>query len=337
MRRFAQAIAASALAIFGAAASAQSRYDLPRYDLPRYDPPRHTQPAPPLGTSKKDVVVQADSGIEIERDRAPRDELAEHRRLDRALARLAPQRPGVVDAYVVALGLDSDAVFGREAREAGAVLERRYDAAGHTVVLAGSDGHAPSDLPRGSPGNIAAVLARVAELMDEKEDVLILYTTSHGAPLGIVYNDGDQGFGVISPVRLAEMLRQLGIARRMVIIGACYSGVFVPALASDDSVVITAAASDRSSFGCQADSDWTFFGDALVNHALRKPQPLAAAAAEAVSLIASWEAKGRLKPSRPQIKIGAGAARWLDVLDQRVPVAATAPVGKPAVSLLDAR
>lgn len=332
MRRFARAIATFALAIFGAAASAQSLYD-----PPLYDPPHHTQPAPPLGTSKQDIVVQADSGIEIQRDRAPRDELAEHRRLDRALARLAPQRRGVVDAYVVVVGLDSDAVFGREAREVGTVLERRYDAAGHTVVLAGSDGRAPSDLPRGSPGNIAAVLARVAELMDEKEDVLILYTTSHGAPLGIVYNDGDQGFGVISPVRLADMLQQLGITRRMVIIGACYSGVFVPALAGDDGVVITAAASDRSSFGCQADSDWTFFGDALVNNALRKPQPLAAAAAEAMSLIASWEAKGHLKPSRPQIAIGAGAARWLDVLDQRVPVAATAPVGRPAVSMLDAR
>ena len=305
--------------------------------LAQYDPPHHTQQPPPLGISQDDVTAQANNGIEIQRDRSPQEELAEHRRLDRALGKVAPQRKGVVDTYVIAVGLDSDAVFGREAREAGRVLARRYGAEGRTIVLAGTDGHATSDLPRGSPGNIAAALARIAELMDEKEDVLVLYTTSHGAPLGIVYNDGDQGFGVISPVRMAAMLDRLGIKRRVVIISACYSGVFVGPLSSDDGIVITAASSDRSSFGCQADSDWTFFGDALVNIALRKPQSLAAADAEATALIASWEARGNLTSSQPQIVVGARAGRWLNVIDGRVPKAATAPVGKPAVSLLDGR
>ncbi|GGA55658.1 C13 family peptidase [Sphingomonas psychrolutea] len=303
--------------------------------LAQYDPPRHTQPAPPIGRSDEDTTVQANNGIEIQRDRTPQNELAEHRRLDRALARVAPQRKGVIDAYVVAVGLDSDAVFGREAREAGRVLARRYGAEGRTIVLAGTDGRGPSDLPRGSPGNIAAALARVAEVMDKTEDVLILYTTSHGAPLGIIYNDGDQGFGAISPVRLADMLETLGIKRRLVMISACYSGVFVDPLASDDGVIITAASSDRTSFGCQADSDWTFFGDALINNGLRKPQPLAEVDREATALIAAWEARGNLVPSGPQIAIGARAAHWLDVLDKRVPAAATKPVGRPAISLLD--
>ncbi|WP_404372116.1 C13 family peptidase [Sphingomonas sp. MMS24-J45] len=325
MRRIVQGIIAVALATILSPAHAQ------------YEPPRHTQPTPPLGRSDEDMVVQANNGITIERGRTPQEDLAEHRRLDRALARLAPQRKGVIDVYVVAVGLDSDAVFGREAREAGRVLARRYGAEGRTIVLAGTDGRAASDLPRGSPGNIATVLARVAEVMDKREDVLILYTTSHGAPLGIIYNDGDQGFGAISPVRLAEMLETLGIRRRLVMISACYSGVFVPALASEDGVVITAASSDRTSFGCQADSDWTFFGDALINNALRKPQPLAEADREAVGLIAQWEARGNLVPSGPQIEIGARADKWLDVLDKRVPPVASKPVGRPAISLLDAR
>jgi hypothetical protein len=303
--------------------------------LAQYDPPHHTLPAPAIGHTDEDVTVQANNGIEVERDRTPAGELAEHRRLDRALAALQPQRKGVVDAYVVVVGLDSDVVFGREAREAGRVLARRYGAEGRTIVLAGSDGRGPSDLPRGSPENIAIVLARVAELMDKSEDVLVLYTTSHGAPLGIVYNDGDQGFGAISPVRMADMLQTLGITRRLIMVSACFSGVFVPMLSSDDSVIVTAASSERTSFGCQADSDWTFFGDALINNALRKHQSLAAADAEATGLIASWEGKGNLTPSDPQIDIGANAGQWLDVLDARVPVAATRPVGKPAVSLFD--
>ena len=302
----------------------------------QYQPPHHTQPPPPIGNSDQDIVTQANGGIEIQRNRSPQEELAEHRRLDRALARLTPQHKGVVEAYAVVVALDSDAVFGREAREAGRVLERRYNAVGHTIVLAGSDGRAASDLPRGSPGNIAAALARVAELMDKKEDVLILYTTSHGAQLGIVYNDGNEGFGAISPVRLATMLDSLGLSRRLVMISACYSGVFLGPLTNEDGVVITAASSDRSSFGCQADSDWTFFGDALINNALRKGQTLAAADVEAAGLIAEWEQRGGLLPSQPQIAIGPRAARWLDVLDAHVPPTATQPVGRPAVTLLDA-
>lgn len=302
----------------------------------QYQAPAHTQPTPFLGTlAPEQAAALADLGLTTERDREPAWQLAEHRRLDRALATLQPQRKGVVDAYVLAIGLDSDPVFGREAREAGQVLSRRYEAAGRTIVLAGSDGVAASALPRGSPDTLALALARIGEVMDVREDVLILYTTSHGAPLGLVYNDADQGFGLISPQRLWTMLGKLGIARRMLLVSACYSGTFVPLLANDDSVVITASSADRTSFGCQADSDWTFFGDALINNALRTPQPFAAAVAQAVALIDSWERRGKLTPSQPQVSIGANTAAWLAALDARAPKSASAPVGRPAVSLLD--
>ncbi|MFM9829597.1 MAG: C13 family peptidase [Sphingomonas sp.] len=279
----------------------------------------------------------ADGGVQIEHHRAPAALLAEHRRVDRALASLLPQRKGVVDAYVIAMALDSDPVFGREAREAGRVLARRYDAAGRTLTFAGSEGHAPSALAMGSPDTLALALARVAELMDRNEDVLVLYTTSHGAPFGLVYNDADQGFGVISATALANQLDALGITRRVIIISACYSGVFIPVLSGEDAAVLTASAGDRTSFGCKSDNDWTFFGDALVNNALRKRQPLAEAGAEAARLITDWEGKGRLTPSLPQMLIGARATIWLAMLDKRTPKLATAPVGTPSVALLDAR
>ncbi len=301
-----------------------------------YSPPRHTAPPPPgvARSTPEEVVQQADGGLQIERDRTATHALAEHRRLTRALATLAPQRKGVVDAYVLSVGLDSDPVFGREAREAGKVLGRRYDAVGRTIVLGGSDGKTPSPLPMGSPANVEAALARIAELMDEKEDVLILYTTSHGAPFGVVYNDGNEGFGAISPRRLAALLRAHGIERRLLIVSACYSGVFVPALSGPQSAVVSAAASDRSSFGCAAENDWTFFGDALVNRALRKPQPLGSAVTEAFAQIAGWETRGRLQPSLPQQSIGVEVQKWLTPLEARMPKVATQPVGKPSVDSL---
>ena len=303
---------------------------------PGYQPPQH-QSDPPLldRASPQEIVTFADQGMAIERDRAPTQALAEHRRLDRALASLQPQRPGIVDAYVVVVALDSDPVFGREAREAGRVLSRRYGAAGRTVTLAGSDGSTESSLAMGSPANLLAVLARVAEVMDPREDVLVLYTTSHGAPFGIIYNDGDQGFGAISPTQMWTTLSTLGIRNRLLLISACFSGAFVPLLASDTTAILTASSADRTSFGCQADSDWTFFGDAMINHALRNPVPLAVGAAEAGRLIGGWEAQGRLKPSQPQVSIGAGVAAWLAPLEARLPPA-TPSVGRPATGALDA-
>ena len=294
------------------------------------DPAPHTRPAPLYsGANEQQVRQLADAATTVEHDRAPAFALAEHRRLERALAAIQPQREGVVDAYVVVAALDSDGVFGREAREAGRVLARRYDAAGRTIVL-----DSGADDARGSPDNLAAALARVAEAMDPKEDVLVLYTTSHGAPWGLVYNDTDSGFGAMSPTWLWLTLQTLGIQNRLLILSACYAGVFVPMLQSDTTAILTAASSERSSFGCQADADWTFFGDALVNHALRKSQPLAAAAAEARRTIAGWEKQGELTPSEPQVSIGPATAGWLAALERRTPREASAPVGRPATTIL---
>jgi hypothetical protein len=301
-----------------------------------YSAPQHLAdwPAMASGRTDREVNAQLALGPQLERNRSPDWLLAEQRRLDRALAGLQPQRKGVVDAYVVSIGLDSDPIFGREAREAGRVLSRRYDAAGRTIVLAGTDGSGPSALPNGSPATLAIALARIAELMDKDEDVLVLYTAGHGAPVGLAYHDADQGYGLIGPQRLARMLSELEIRNRLLILSACYSGIFVPAVASERTALFTAASADRTSFGCAADRDWTFFGDAMINQALRKPQPLAAAGAEATKLIGQWEAQGKVTPSRPQTSIGRDVAAWLAPLEARMPRAATQPVGRPAISIL---
>jgi hypothetical protein len=260
-------------------------------------------------------------------------QLAEHRRIDAALAALKPQRPGVVDAFVIVVALDGDPVFGREAREAGRVLANRFDAVGHTMVLANDEGDNKADAP-GSPQTLALALARAAELMDRNEDVLVLYSTSHGEPdEGIIYKDMQRGAGIISPARLAGMLDELGFRNRLLMLQACFSGQFVPPLANSNTIVVTAAAADRSSFGCQAGNDWTFFGDALVNHAFRQPLPLDVQLRRATALISAAEERDHLLPSNPQVSMGSDTARWLDQLDAREPKSASAPVGQSALGL----
>ena len=261
------------------------------------------------------------------------EQLAEHRRISDALGALKPQRPGIVDAYVVVVALDGDPVFSREAREAGRVLANRFDAVGRTVVLANDEGQNRADAP-GSPNTLALALARVAELMDRNEDVLVLYSTSHGVPnQGLVYKDLQRGAGIISPTRLAALVDPLSFKNRLLMLQACFSGQFVPALRGPGTVVVTAAAEDRSSFGCQAGNDWTLFGDALINHALRQPLPFDVQLRRAIALIAAAEEKADLPASNPQISLGSDTATWLGALDARGPKVASAPVGAPIPGL----
>jgi hypothetical protein len=253
--------------------------------------------------------------------------LDQHNRMTAAIAALKPERKKLTDAFVLVVGLDGDPVFGKEAAETARVLARRYDAVGHTILLATASPQAPE----GSPPNIATALAAMAGKMNRDEDVLVLYATAHGAPgIGVVYKDGDKGYGYVAAQRLGEMLTQLGIRKRLILISACYSGQFINEMATAESVIVTASDDDRTSFGCAPGNDWTFFGDAMINNALRKPTALEPAAAEAFALISGWETSKDLTPSKPRIFIGPQARDWLGPLEKKLP-AATARVGRPAI------
>lgn len=276
---------------------------------------------------------QGRAGMEFAGDRPAHYALDQHRRIESALAGVKPQRKGVVDAYVLVAGLDSDPLFGREVLAARDALSRRYDAAGHTIAISAGEEAAKAGLANGTPDHLALALGRIAEVMDKQEDVLVLYTTSHGSPFsGIAYQDKyyGQGYGAIGPDRLARLVNDFNVKNRIVIISACYSGIFVPALASDNSVIITAAAKDQTSFGCAPGNDWTYFGDAIVNHAMRKPQGIETAYAEAKAMVAMWEIMTGATPSFPQLSVGKDVNRWLVPLEARMPKTTDQPVGRPS-------
>lgn len=294
-------------------------------------PPPHVAPWPDLGSgeSRDDRRKSFALSPELQRGVPVATIRAQQRRLDGALAALPRNVPGVSEAYVVTVALDSDPVFAREAREAAKVLSARYGAEGRTLTLAGPDG-TRDDAPHGSITAFLLALSHIGTLMDGAEDVLVLYTTSHGADIGLAYHYGDSGYGILSPVTLKAALAEAGIKRRVLILSACYSGVFVPFLASPDTAILTAAASNRTSFGCLAENDWTFFGDALINRALRQPVGLEEAARTAGRSVAEWETKARFLASLPQVNIGMNARGWLPQIEAAMPRQASAPVGRPA-------
>jgi hypothetical protein len=229
-----------------------------------------------------------------------------------ALGALEPQRPGQLDVYLIAASLWGDPVFEREATQAAEILRPHLGAAGRSIVLS-AGGQGERAYPPATPNNIAAAIGQIGALIDPDEDLVVIFLTTHGSPDGsAAIRENNRLGAALRPTHLSTMLRQANIRNRVVIVSACYSGAFIAPLADDNTIVMTAAAHDRSSFGCQPQRDWTFFGDALFNHALRDGGSLIDDFDDAKRLIERWERDQNLTPpSNPQRFVGARAADLL--------------------------
>ncbi len=111
-------------------------------------------------------------------------------------------------------------------------------------------------------------------------------STSHGSRAGLAVKAG-RLTQTLTPSNLVYMLARTGMRYNVVVISACYSGVFIPRLANPDTLVITAADADHPSFGCRVKAKWTYFGNAFFNIALRQTKSLKDAFVVARSLIKS--------------------------------------------------
>ena len=98
---------------------------------------------------------------------------------------------------------------------------------------------------------------------------------------------------------------------KVVVISACFSGVFIPPLATPDVLVITAADANHASFGCQDKATWTYFGDAFFNVALRRAENLKDAFVGARTLVRKRELREHFEPSNPLMAGGANVEQLL--------------------------
>jgi hypothetical protein len=91
----------------------------------------------------------------------------------------------------------------------------------------------------------------------------------------------------------------------VIIISACYAGGFIESLRDPQTIVITASAADRTSFGCSNDRDLTYFGEAFYRDALPTAHSLREAFAMAKTAIAAREHREHVDASNPQAYFGA--------------------------------
>ena len=200
---------------------------------------------------------------------------------------------------VVSFGLFGDqGVFQREATGAARVVADRFGSGPVNVQYNSKTGG----------GATIEALARslrwAAIEMDAERDILFLILTSHGSPAGLAVKAG-QVTQTLTPSNLADMLARTRVRHKVVVISACYSGVFIPRLANPDVLTITAADADHPSFGCRDKAKWTYFGDAFFNVALRKAKSLEDAFVAARALVLKRELREHFEPSNPQMAGGA--------------------------------
>lgn len=235
--------------------------------------------------------------------------------LERALDALAPEREDRSDLYSILFAGDAgEDVFRNEVEFAQRLLESRADAGGRVLALVNHPDGADRR-PLATATNLERALRRVADRMNVEEDILFLYLTSHGSPDHQLYvNQPPLPLDQLTPQRLRRALDRAGVRWRVLVVSACYSGGYVEALRDPRTLVITASRADRSSFGCGADSDITWFGDAFLAHALNETVDFTDAFARAKALIAQWEREEEFEASDPQIEegeeIGARLRAW---------------------------
>ncbi|HEY1943175.1 MAG TPA: C13 family peptidase [Roseiarcus sp.] len=208
---------------------------------------------------------------------------------------------------VVSFGLwGAQSVFASEAAGAAKIVAHQFGRHGGRVIVRANtkrSGGATED-------NLRATLASLGAKMDPEHDVLFLILTSHGNQEGIgVATPKEESF--ITPIELRQMLRESGARLSIVVVSACYSGIFADALAEPSTLVITAADRDHASFGCRDGAKWTTFGEAFFADALARTKNLPDAFALARSHIAEREQAEGFEPSNPQM---AGGRHVLEVL-----------------------
>ena len=161
------------------------------------------------------------------------------------------------------------------------------------------------------PTSATAALQGVAEAAARAQGGCLLYFTSHGARDGMVFGPD----GMITPDRMVNLVRNwCGTRPTVVIVSACFSGIFIEGLRAPNRMVLTAASRDRASFGCGADETYPWF-DGCVLEALPAAVDFLALAAGARACVARKEAEAAVAwPSQPQLSVGADMQMRLPTL-----------------------
>jgi len=266
-------------------------------------------------------IAARDDRAQAARPRLTQEEVF-HRQgfiLDEQLAALSPERPGVVDLYFVGVAGDSGQdTFYLELVSVKELLEERFDAAGRSIALMNNTATL-KNYPIATARNLRATLAHLGSVINTDKDIVLLHIATHG--------DNDYRLALdlpplelaqLTPSALARMLADSGIKWKVIVISACFSGGYIEPLKDDNTLIITAADAFHSSFGCDYESDYTWFSQAFYDEALRETFSFAEAFEAAKETVDDRERAEGYPPSNPQMFAGAAMRKKLAALEKRL-------------------
>lgn len=207
-------------------------------------------------------------------------------------------------------------VFLRESAMVKEVLEKRFGAHGRVIRLVNNAATA-AELPWATPLNLERSLRAIATAMDPARDVLVLYLTSHGGDdFKLAAEHWPLEVQDLTAARLRHMLDELNVQHRVIAVSACYSGGWIEPLRGDNTLIMTAADEEHTSYGCGSSSELTFFGRAVFDEQLRTTHSFEEAFTRAVPVIAQREIDAKKNDgfSNPQISVGSSIRNVLDDL-----------------------
>src|SRR5580692_4643520 len=231
------------------------------------------------------------------------------------------------DVYFVGFaGYGEQRVFRKEAELARQVFGSRFAATNRSLLLV-NDIHDRQTYPLATFNNLRIAVNAIGRRMHRDRDTLVLMLTSHGNDEdGIAITNGKMPEDALSPEDVRKILDESHIRWRIIIVSACYSGIFIPVLKNDSTLIMTAADSRHSSFGCDDTRDLTYFGEALLRDALPHACSLPAAYTDMANIIRRRETDEGEIHSNPKLFVGPRMAARLPQLDA---AAARSCTGRP--------
>ena len=235
--------------------------------------------------------------------------------LDKALEQI--QYGDIAQSHWYFMGVAGDSyadVFKSEIERIKEQFDTRFGTFGRSLMLINNPA-TRLEVPIASKTSMELALRRIGQQMNRDSDVLFLYMTSHGEQNHFEIENAPLELGQVDPKWLRETLDKSGIRWRVIVISACYSGSFIPALQSPETLIITASAADKTSFGCNSEADYTYFGRAFFDMAMREQSSIKQAFDQARQTVTKWETAQGFEPSEPQWSIGRNMELMLPQLE----------------------
>lgn len=136
-------------------------------------------------------------------------------------------------------------------------------------------------------------------------DACSVFMTSHGTTSGFYI----KGQSYLTPAKLNQVLDDAcGTQPTIVLVSACYSGVFAEAnMQRPNRIILTAARRDRTSFGCSSEAVYTYWDGCLIE-SLETSDTWKGLSDTINACVKRKERNGSFTPSEPQTRLGEAIA-----------------------------